>query len=189
MRCAAFVAAATVVATASAQTVVNGDFSLSVPRNSTGNGWTTSSIDSNGGWRSTGGNPAGMFIINDAGAAASDPTIAQNITGLVVGTTYVITGNYTSWHANSAPAGAISFRVLVGGVAIFQSSPTPLRQWQVFSAPFTATSTTMLLELKAEVDRTDNDFAVDNLGIAVVPAPVSLATLGAGSILLFRRRR
>src|SRR5690349_16007600 len=83
------------VSAASAQ-VINGTFDLSVPSNGSGNGWSSIHVDGSGGWRSSGGNPDGMFILNDNGNPATDPTISQVLTGLTVGVQYVVTGDFAT---------------------------------------------------------------------------------------------
>jgi hypothetical protein len=56
--------------------IANGDFSTFVPSNSTGGGWTSSLIATNGGWRSTTRENSfeDFFIINWNGTR-TDPTI------------------------------------------------------------------------------------------------------------------
>lgn len=170
---------------ACAQTVINGDFSLEVPRNGTGNGWTSSQIDGAGGW-SGGGNPGTCFVLNDNGPLQTDPTLSQLITGLVPGLRYEITGDYASWHINSSPPGGRAFRVSMDGAEIFVGHTTAGHAWTPFSAPFIATAPSMLLRLAAEIDGTDNDCAVDN--IAIVPAPAYGAVLLLAAAAARRRR-
>ena len=46
--------------------VENGTFDTYVPSNNSGGGWISSTIDFNGGWKDTGGNPGAFFALNDS---------------------------------------------------------------------------------------------------------------------------
>ncbi len=174
---------------ASANFLVNGDFEISVPSNATGGGWTTSHIDGAGGWRSSGGNLGGMFILNDGGAMATDPTVAQTVTGLTAGHRYRISGDYASSIVNQAPPGATnSFEVLVGGVVVFQGATTERHLWTHFEVDFIASDEALDVTIRAEANGTDNDFEIDNIALEV-PASGVLALVGLGGITTLRRRR
>lgn len=170
-----------------AQTIVNGNFDLEVPRSGFANGWTGFSNDGAGGWRSTGGNPGGYFIINDNGNGATDPSISQVLTDLVVGQQYEITGDFANWIAgsNTAP----SFGVDINGVEMFAGYRGTRNVWQSFSFTFFAADTSATLRLRAETNGTDNDFAVDNIAIGLVPTPGAVGLLGAAGLMMTRRRR
>lgn len=142
---------------AMAQTIVNGNFDLEVPRTSFGNGWTGFSNDGAGGWRSSGGNPGGFFILNDGGSSASDPSISQILTDLIVGQQYEITGDYANWIAtNTGPmprplppistalscSPARAARATSGSPSPSPSSPTPTPRRSAFAARSTARTTT-----------------------------------------------
>lgn len=181
--------AAGLASVASANFIVNGDFEASVPSNGTGGGWTTNHIDGAGGWRSTGGNLGGMFILNDGGSSATDPTIWQTVTGLTAGHRYVISGDYASSIVNHAPVGATnSFEVLVGGVVVFQGATTDLHAWTHFSAEFIASDEALDVTIRAEANGTDNDFQIDNIMLEV-PSSGTLTLLGLGVLTAARRRR
>lgn len=176
-------------AAASANFIVNGDFETSVPSNGTGGGWTSAHIDGAGGWRSSGGNPGGMFILNDNGNNLTDPTIMQTVTGLVVGRRYVLSGDYVSFYiGHSPPSSTDSFEVLVGGVVVLQAGPTPLHVWQHFSVNFIASDQALDIALRAEANGTDNDFGIDNIMLEV-PSSGTMALLGLGGLATLRRRR
>src|SRR5207248_1109001 len=117
-------------------TSVNGDFSLSVPNNGTGNGWTTSDIGS-GGWTAAGGYPGGYFHLNETGGA-SDPTASQTFGGLTPGACYIVNGFYASIVRNMSPIGVDSFRVSVDGSIVFTAQPTALHHWTPFAGCFEA---------------------------------------------------
>ncbi len=174
---------------AMAQTIVNGNFDLEVPRTSFGNGWTGFSNDGSGGWRSSGGNPGGFFILNDGGSAATDPSISQILTDLVIGQQYEITGDYANWIATSTGPDVASFAADINGIELFAGPRGTRNVWQPFSFVFVADADTATLRLRGEINGTDNDIAVDTIAISLVPTPGSLALLGAAGLIARRRRR
>lgn len=165
-----------------ANLAVNSDFSASVPSNGSGGGWTASHNDSLGGWRSTGGNPGGMFILNDNGSAGSDPTIVQTITGLNPGAHYTLSGDYASWYNNYL---GNKFGIDIDGSNVAKLDPTAVKVWTPFSLTVTAVSTQMSVRFRAEIDGGDNDFAIDNIGLVAVPEPASIAAVSALGLLAF----
>lgn len=186
----AFVCAAAVSQAAFAQSVVNGDFSLEVPSNSTGNGWTGFSNDGAGGWRSSGGNPGGYFIMNDNGNSATDPSISQTINGFAPGGLYRLTGDFASWIIGSSPFGGSSFAVDINGTQVFTGLSGTLREWRSFQVDFTAPDTGIVtIRFRAETNGTDNDFAIDNIAVAAIPSPATGAGLLGLSLLAMGRRR
>ena len=174
---------------AGAVAIVNGTFDLSVPSNGTGGGWTSSYIDHAGGWRSTGGNPDGYFILNDNGREPADPTIEQVVTGFAPGRVYRIEGDYRVVHINQNRQ---DFGVLVDGTPILELyPPSPdASSWSPFSGDFAATSASHTIAFAAERFN-DTDFGVDNLTITEVPEPVTLTVIvvGVGIMAVKRRRR
>ena len=91
--------------------LVNGNMNAVVPSNAFGNGWTSSNIDSAGGYV----NNWYGFALNSNGGG-TNPTLSQTISGLVSGVSYEIGG----WvlrrdHYGSANASA-SFAASVNGV-------------------------------------------------------------------------
>jgi len=186
---ALFLASASLGAVASANLVINGDFGLSVPSNSTGNGWTSSHIDGAGGWRSSGGNPGGTFILNDNGTTASNPTLSQTISGLTVGGTYVVSGDYATGNIGSGTD--TDFGVAIDGNLWEYDVPASTTVgWSHFSESFIASSSTVTLELTGE-RHADHDPRVDNISLELraVPEPATLAVLGLGALALRRRRK
>ncbi len=164
-----------------ANLVVNGDFSNSVPSNGTGGGWTSSHIDYVGGWHSTGGNPGGMFILNDNGSAGSDPQIVQTITGLTPGAQYTLSGDYASWYIT----GNNGFGLDIDGSNVTKLNRTATKVWTPFSLTINAASTEMSIRFRAEIDGGDNDFAIDNISLVAVPEPASIAAVSALGLLAF----
>ncbi|MGP1345991.1 MAG: CARDB domain-containing protein [Phycisphaerales bacterium] len=154
---------------ASGPVVVNGDFELSVPNRGTGNGWTAQNNDGSGGWRSTNGNPGGTFILNSNGSIATDPTIWQDVSGFVVGESYVVLGDYAVGNVGAAGA-PNALAVDVDGVTLFTGPATgSASTWVPFATePFVATAETMEVRLRGEVNGSDNDPRIDN--VRVIPA-------------------
>jgi hypothetical protein len=168
---------------AAAAIIVNGDFDSSVPSNGTGGGWTSLNIDSAGGWRSTGGNSGGVFILNDNGNAP-DPTIMQLVTGLTAGVTYRLTGDYANEHQGT---GANTFAVDVDGVTLDKLDYPGPGVWGSFSFDITASDTDLLIAFRAEIDGSDTDYKIDNISLVdvnaeTVPEPASLAIWGLGAL-------
>jgi len=128
-----------------------------------------------------------MFILNAAGAADSDPTAAQSVSGLVVGALYSVQGDVAC--GNVCGGTALSFGVLLDGSPIFQS-PTPPSQteWVHFGTAFIATGATHVIALAGERNSSDFDPRIDNISLecvqnceaGTVPEPTTLLLLGSG---------
>ena len=166
--------------------LVNGTFDVSVPKNATRGGWTTSRIDILGGW-SGGGNPGQFFILNNNGRGPAAPTIAQVVTGFAPGSMYRIEGDYRVVHLGQ---GTKDFGVLVDSAPILELFPPSLdaRAWSPFSVDFTATSESHTIAFAGE-RFFDTDFGVDNLTVAEVPEPATLGLLVIGGLTLLRHKR
>jgi len=169
--------------------ITNGDFEIFVPSNGTGGGWTSSHIDGSGGHRSSGGNPGGTFILNEAGDPASDPTIQQGVSGLSPGTLYTVQGDVACGNVCGPGPGtiaALGFGVLLDGTPILQlQTPPSTTNWVHFSQTFAATNTTHVIGFAGERNGTDFDPRIDNISLDVaavpaVPEPTTLLLLGAG---------
>ncbi|GAB3586762.1 LamG-like jellyroll fold domain-containing protein [Hymenobacter daeguensis] len=146
-------------------------------------GWTANNrVDANGGYRSTGGNPGGMFIINGNGANNSDPTLTQTLSGLVVGATYVLRGSYENFYS-SGTVGTQAFAVDVAGTQV-ATFPNPGVVWTPFTLRFTATTANPALAFRAEINGTDIDIAVDNLSLRRLNPSYTCTDLGAQSVAL-----
>lgn len=146
---------------ASASYVNNGEFT------SGAGGWTIANVDGAGGWRSSGGNPDGFFILNDNGSWSTDPTIKQEIAGLEIGRTYQVTGDYRFVHAGGSPTNA--FGVEIDGL-LWEF--TPSAAWQSFSRSFVFTDESTLLRLTGERNGSDYSVGVDNIMITdITPDP------------------
>lgn len=183
---------------AQANLVTNGGFDVSVPSNGTGGGWTATGNDFNGGWRATGGNAGGYFIINAAGAAGSDPAIEQLLSGLTIGETYLVSGDFTNRYGCCGAVGstALSFGVDIapGGQLTQLAYPGSYPNWYSFSTAFTATQTSHTVRFTAERNGSDVEYAIDNISVvAQVPEPATLTLVGLALLALtglnMRRRQ
>ncbi len=140
--------------------VVNGGFDDATGWTPIGNaipGWIE--------WKASGGNPGGYYIINDVGSPGFDPGLQQTLSGLTIGDTYTITGDFRN-HYNCCGAyiGQISFGVDIDGAEI-AALENPGTAWSPFSVTFTATNTSHTLKFRSEINGTDTDMAIDNIAV------------------------
>lgn len=141
------------------------------------NGWEFEST-SGSGWQGNGGNPGAYFILNESGALNTDPVVRQTVTGLAVGATYEIGGEYRSFAAGFGnPLKPDAFAVTVEPqpsdhdsiVVLALPRPSPVAtDWTPFNVVFQASATTATISFVAERDGDDSSFDVDNL--CLVPA-------------------
>ncbi|MCE2885385.1 MAG: hypothetical protein LW806_10855 [Planctomycetaceae bacterium] len=157
--------------------IVNGGFSMG------SQGWKASNIDGAGGWRASGGQPAGMFILNDSGGVESDPTIRQTVGSLVEGARYLLTGDFRGANIINSPVGGISFAVDLDGSTVFSAAAISMVTWQSFAVKFEATSSTVEVSMRAEIDGTDNDFAIDNISLVLVEHPACVADVSGDGVV------
>ena len=183
---------------ADAALIVNGDFSVSVPNNASGGGWTTSTMGT--GWSATGGNPGGRVTLNHSGQLATDPTISQLVSGLVAGTTYRLDFDlkreHPSYGGNRAPTAPYAFAAFIDGTIVLEYDiVTTDSSWHSLFTSFIAPSGgSVLLAFAAERHGTDRDYAIDNVALtalAAVPEPATAAMLAGGLLGVgwLRRRR
>jgi Concanavalin A-like lectin/glucanases superfamily/HYR domain/Secretion system C-terminal sorting domain len=123
--------------------------------------WQAFNIDWNGGYKSTGGNPGGYYSLNGNGSCSSDPTLKQLISGLKVGKTYLISGDYRG----SGNSTAASFGIFVDNQMISQL-PNPGSVWTYFSVTFTATASSHTIAFKGEMNCDATDYGIDNISVS-----------------------
>lgn len=161
---------------ARANRLTNGMFDALVPTNGTGGGWDSLFLvgDGSAGHFPTGGNPAAFFALNGSGDLFTDPVLLQSISGLTVGTTYTITGDYKLLMSPTGAA-AESFDVRLDNASLqtFGPPPGPQGQWGSFATSFVAALATHQISFAAETYGSGHAYGVDNLSV-VVPEPGAL---------------
>ncbi len=180
---------------ASANLLQNGTFDTLVPSNSTGGGWTTENIDGAGGWRSTGGSPGSMFILNDNGASSTDPSISQEVSGLVIGSTYDLTGDYANVYRSYGSRGDDTFAVQVSSDSstfTFHKFDYPgADTWGHFAISFDSWANSLTISLFAEIDGDDTEYKIDNISLVLsdpgpgpdpIPEPATMLLFGTGLV-------
>ena len=147
--------------------LTDGDFSQSVPSNGSANGWTSTNIDSNGGWRSS-----DYFILNSNGAAATDPTISQTVMTVNPGVTYTVSGWFINVYSQYGDSNTNSFGVYVNGSQIYAAKKNQAPGWTYFAANWTAPNVaTATLSLKGEQNGEDASYAVNDLSMQAINTP------------------
>jgi hypothetical protein len=149
------------LAAAASAAVTNGGF------NTDAAGWSGSNIDGAGGYRSTGGNPGGFFILNDSGGA-TDPTISQNVGPLVTGASYHVSFDAVTVYNQSAALNSLGFTI---DNQTFQF--TPSNSFATYAANFVYGGGTTVLAISAERNGSDSDAGIDNVAISVLPEPAA----------------
>jgi hypothetical protein len=164
----------------SAGNIENGDFSVTVPANGTGGGWTSSDIvtSGGGGWGAATGNPGGGFRLNETGSLGKNPTIQQTVCCLIPGSCYTLHWQMKVHNYQSNPNNLPSFGVLLDGTPVAQYNlGTNATVWRDFSVTFVATNSCQTIGFSAEMDPTDVSYDLDNVRLEqcatnlCVPAP------------------
>jgi hypothetical protein len=160
-------------------------------------GWTLLGGCVPSAWDGPTGNPPGSILMNSCGEAGSDPTAAQTINGLVVGTTYTISVDV---HLHVAASGAGTGKSF--GIFLNTQPGNPLLltefldgNWHTVTTTFTATSTSATVIFAAELDArtpggpgstTDVSYYIDNIVLTAPKAATSVAvpTMSEQAMLL-----
>jgi hypothetical protein len=154
--------------------LVNGSFDTNAT------GWTATNVDQSGGYRTAAGN--GFFVLNESGAASTDPTITQRINGLTVGASYVVRGSYRNY-SGVGTVGTPAFAVDVDG-SQQAALPNPGTAWTSFTVRFVAQYASQTVSFRGEINGSDIDIAVDNLTLRQLSPSYTCANLGANPVLL-----
>jgi len=142
--------------------VYNGTFDLQVPTNSTGGGWT-STYTTGRGWNEMDGNY--FFILNSIGELQQDPSIEQTITGLIIGETYLVKGEYRNVYGIAwCDSSALSFGVEVDGQIVLELKYLS-EIFSPFQVNFVASATEQSIRFSAERNGSDCDYAIDNIQV------------------------
>jgi PEP-CTERM motif len=162
--------------------VVNGGFDTDA------SGWTLTNVSSDGYQSSTGNPPGSVLLYNSSSLAAS--TASQEINSLILGDLYIISGDYEL--AGRKDVTDNSFGVQLNGLFLFETAAPADFNWHSFNFEYTATSTSALLSLSAELNGTGTSYIIDNISMEVIPEPNSLCLIGIGGIasaIFFKSRR
>ncbi len=162
--------------------VVNGGFDTDT------SGWTITNTSAGGGYNSAIGNPPGSVRLYNP-TSPNVPTASQIINGLTLGDLYIVSGNYLGGGKDVTDN---SFGVALDGVFLFETAAPADFNWHSFSFDYTATSTSALLSLSAQINGTDDSYFIDNISMEAVPEPNSLCLVGVGGIMstmFFKNRR
>jgi hypothetical protein len=179
-------------AASAAPTFTNGGF------NGSAAGWTLSGGCAAAAYTSA-GNGTGAVDLNSCGEADADPSVAQTLTGLNIGQTYKLSWDQRLSQNYSGAGAGQTFGVFLGpdgGTALFTNEYLN-STWKTMSTTFVATAASQLITFAAELDqrtngvtlRTDVSYVIDNVTLADVPEPASLALVGLGLAGIFARRR
>jgi hypothetical protein len=143
--------------------VVNGTFDIEVPVNGSGGGWTTANLFLGTAWQQIDGDY--FFILNAYGEPDIDPMIEQTLTGLVVGDTYLIKGEYRNFYGlDWCDVSAYSFGVEVDDQVILELKYLSAI-FSPFEVSFTATAEEQTIRFSAEKNGSDCDYAIDNIEV------------------------
>ncbi|HVP75745.1 MAG TPA: hypothetical protein VMS63_06970, partial [Gaiellaceae bacterium] len=143
----------------------DGDFSQSVPSNGAANGWTSTNIDGNGGWRPD------YFILNSNGSASTDPTISQSLT-VSPGVQYQISLYVTNVYPQYGGSSPNPFEVAVNGQVVTTRLKAQANGWLLVTTYWTAGAgtTTATLSLIGE-HGDDSSFAVTDVSLQAQNTP------------------
>jgi hypothetical protein len=96
-----------------------------------------------------------------------------------------VPGNFTSYN------GPVSVNASAGGASgLFTNAiTTEGNQWEEFTLPFTATSTSTPIAFTGELATGGRYLGLDNVSVTAVPEPASVGILGVGIVAVLSRRR
>jgi len=134
------------------------------------------------------GTADGHYMIVNGTDSGAGPTWAQTV-AVTPNTQYELSGWFASLY--SSAIAQIEFRV--DGVLVVPqfSAPGTLGVWEQRSVIFTTGNVTSISVEIWDYNQsfTGNDYAVDDIGLNVVPTPGSVALIGIGGLAASRRRR
>jgi len=143
---------------------VNGGFDTDA------DGWDLFHFDQWSGWTGDAGNPAGCMRLNEFGDCAVDPGVTQQVSGLMPGVSFTLSGEYRPYVAWIGNPSLESFVVTVDSVVVGSFARGPNGEdWSNFSTEFTATQLSHAIGFWAEYNCDDSSYELDNVVIEVTP--------------------
>jgi hypothetical protein len=112
----------------------------------------------------------------------NSPSASQTITSLTPGVLYIVSGDYEKGPGKNVTDN--SFGVALDGVFLFETAAPADSNWHSFNFDYTATSTSALLSLSAQINGTDYAYFIDNIAMYAVPEPSAWSLILLGSSLL-----
>ena len=156
--------------------VVNGTFTNA-------SGWTLSNGTF---YQSVLGNPGGCVVLDSVTPSPStDPSATQTVTGLTPGLSYAVSGQYAA--SKDRGAGSYtnpSFGVAIGGSLMFEAMAPTNSAWQAFAFSFTATSSSAVLTLSAQMNGTGLSYSIDNIVLQRTPS-LAGSVIGTNFVLMW----
>lgn len=140
-------------------------------------------------WYSFGDHTTGsgnMMVVN--GNTSGNVTVWEQTVSVIPGMQYEFAG----WFANVYHQAPSSLSLMADGVSILDFTVDPdVGEWNRFAGFFNAGAATsiVLSIVDSNFEHTGNDFAIDDLSLAQVPAPGAVALAGLGMMMNIRRRR
>jgi len=173
------------LAIAQGNMVLNGSFDTDT------SGWilTNLNVSAGGGYKSAYGDPLGSVLLYNPSSSLV-PMASQVIYSLTPGSIYIVSGDYQKSVGKDAIDN--SFGAAIDGNFLFETPAPADHSWHSFSFEYTATSTSVLLSLEAQINGTDYSYFIDNISMEAVPEPGSLCLFGLGgmiSAMFFKNRR
>lgn len=156
--------------------VLNGGFDTNAV------GWTATNTENGGGYRSSKGNPGGFFHLDTQPSSTTDPTISQQVNGLIPGVSYTVSGDYEKIvdRGGGSPT-ALSFGVAIDGVFLYEAQQSDFA-WHTFTFVFVAASPSVSLSISAQRNGTGVSYGIDNIVLQPTPS-VAARIVDAGVAL------
>lgn len=137
----------------------------------------------------------GQYFLAVNGATMTDPSpfvLTQDFANQGLGTQLTISLDSVNLYAPGGEGGTSTLEVFLDGVSLGTTNTFVDNVWR--TATFTGTTlsegpTSQLKIVSNTSQASGNDFGLDNLSVAPVPEPASMAVLGLGALGIIRRRR
>jgi hypothetical protein len=96
-----------------------------------------------------------------------------------------VSGDYLNQTYGQGSPSDLSFGAAIDGILLFEAAAQPIKgNWRNFNFFYTATSTSAVLNLSAQINGTLITYGIDNLSMQPIPEPSAEMLLGLGGIWL-----